>query len=299
MKKFLIAHPDHTIQRALDVTLRELQYETKQARDGLEVIDLALDDPPDAIILGTGLAGLSGLDVARALRALGSTRRIPILFITNDAFDSANVQQAGLDIYDWVEQPLELARVREQITRLLETAAALPAAPAAESDHPLTAISDSVTGLYGRTYMLHRVAYEAARAARYGHPISAVLIGFRDLQSLHLEQRDTDRLLISTANLLRRTLRVVDLVGRTDAAEFLIVAPHTDASGAAAVAKRIQRSIENAGIEMNGVKLQLHVCIGIGISESASLAENLALFARAEAALDRARRDGEESIVVG
>lgn len=277
--------------------MRDLHYDTKQARDGLDVIDQALDDPPNAIILGTGVPGLNGLDVARALRALSTTRRIPILFITNDAFDSANVQQAGLDIFDWVELPLDLTRVREQITQLMEIAAALPV-ETLNSDRSLAAISDSLTGLYGRNYMLHRLAYEAARAARYGNPISAILIGLCDMESLNPGPGGTDRLLIAIANLLRRSLRVVDLVGRTDMSEFLVIAPHTDASGAEAVASRIRHSVDSAGIELNGVKKQISICIGIGVSSGSSLADNLALFARAEAALDQARRDAEHSIIV-
>lgn len=297
MKIILIAHPDHSVHRSLDVAMRNLHYETTPARDGLDVIDQALDSPPSAIILGTGLAGLNGLDAARALRALATTRRIPILFVTTDAYDSAQVQQAGLELFDWVEEPLELARVSEQMNRLLERAASLPS-ESVDSDRPLASISDSLTGLYGRNYMLHRLAYEAARAARYGNAISALLVGLRELDAQTPGSSGPDRVLVTVANLLRRTLRVVDLVGRTGAAEFLIIAPHTDSKGAEAVAKRVQRMLESANIELNGGKTQIRVCIGIGVSSGASLADNLALFARAEAALDAARRDTGQSIFI-
>ena len=299
MTNILIAHPDHFTQRAIEVTLRDLHYNTTQARDGLDAIDQALDAPPDAIVLGTGLTGLNGIDAARALRALSTTNHIPILFITNDAFDSANVQQAGLANFDWVELPLDLPRMRGQLNQLLDNASAAQSTRA-ESDYQLSAISDTRTGLYGRTYMLHRLAYEAARAARYQHPISAVLIGVRNIEDFkQAGQSGTDRVHITIANFLRRSLRVVDLVGRTDTSEFLIIAPHTDASGAEALAKRIQKGIESAGVDLNGAKMPIQVCVGIGVSSTTSLADNLALFARAESALDTARNSAEQSIIIG
>ncbi|HZQ06632.1 MAG TPA: response regulator, partial [Anaerolineae bacterium] len=166
MKKFLIAHPDHFTQRAIEVTLRDLHHNTAVAHDGLDAIDQALDDPPDAIILGTNLPGLNGVDVARAFRALSTTKQIPILFITSDAADTAEVKQAGLSLIDWVQLPLDLTRVRDQVTRLIDTSAVSAAGQSFNLDRALSAISDPLTGLYARHYMLHRLAYEAARATR-------------------------------------------------------------------------------------------------------------------------------------
>src|SRR5919199_6438354 len=106
--KFLIAHPDQATARAVQTALRERNYETRLANDGLDAIDQALDDPPDAIVLGTNLPGLKGLDVARALRALKPTQRIPILFLTRDPEDTASVARVSLPLVDWMSIPVEL-----------------------------------------------------------------------------------------------------------------------------------------------------------------------------------------------
>ncbi len=301
MKKFLVAHPDHFTQRAIEVTLRDLHFGTRQARDGLDAIDQALDDPPDVIVLGTGLPGLNGLDVARAFRALSNTQQIPILFITNDAEDTAEVIGAALPIVDWVQAPLDLTRLRDHIARLLNLPAANPGRAVSETDRNLSAISDPLTGLYARHYMLHRLAYEGARATRYEHEITTVLLAVCDVEQIMKKygQAAADRAIISTANLLRRSLRVVDLVGRTAVDEFLIIAPHTDLPGATALAKRVQTQLQSAVVEVNGEQFQVLVRVGVAVSENASLADNLALFARAEAALNRARQDAEQTIVFG
>jgi len=112
-------------------------------------------------------------------------------------------------------------------------------------------------------------------------------------------QAGMDRVLVAIANLLRRSLRLVDLVGRTNSDEFMIIAPHTDKPGAQALARRIQNTVQGAVMDMNGAQVQVKACVGVAVSENATLADNLALFARAEAALDRARREMEQSIILG
>ncbi len=85
MKKFLIAHFDHFTRRALETAIRDLGYASEIIQDGLDVVDRTLDDPPDAILLGLTLPGVNGLDIARTLRTLQTTRHIPILFVTDNA----------------------------------------------------------------------------------------------------------------------------------------------------------------------------------------------------------------------
>lgn len=298
--KFLVAHPDHFTVRALQVALRDLRFNAREARDGLLAIDQALDEPPDAMILGVGLPGLSGLDTARALRALTPTRMIPILFITMDKGETASVQQSGLSRVDWLEAPFDLAQFGDHVQKLISAAAVMPIGRATDMERDLSAISDPLTGLYSRHYMLHRLAYESARAARYRHMIACVLLGVNQFDELLGVggQMGADRVLVGIANLLRRRSRVVDLVGRTDTDEFLILAPHTDMEGARALAQRMRQAIEEHAFDLDGEATKLKLCVGIAVSDGTSLTDNLSLFARAESALDRARSEPAQRIQV-
>lgn len=301
MSKLLIAHSDHFTARAIQATLREMQHSTRQARDGLEAIDQALDDPPALIILGVDLPGLNGLDAARALRALTPTQRIPILFITADATETTAVRQAGLPMVDWLQAPLDLAYLREHVTKLIGQLPPLPIGRATDHERDLAIISDPLTGLYARPYMLHRLAYEAARAARYKYEIACALFGIRNFEEW-VKRRGpigADRLLVELANLLRRNTRVVDLVGRVAEDEFLILAPHTDEVGAQAMARRMLNAIQTQALPTDDPAWRVEVCAGIAATAGSSLADNLALLARAEAALDRARTEPETPIAIG
>lgn len=299
--KFLIAHSDAATVRALENVLHEGHHTARVAHTGFDAIDRALDDKPDAIVLGVGLPGLDGLEVARALRSLEPTAQIPILFITHDAEEAGNVERAALPLVDCVIGPLDHARLRDQSARLLHAHLPTPDPRAVEPDRPLAAMTDPLTGLYLRHYLLHRLAYEAARAARYGTPLSCILFGVDQYKALVEEQGriSGNHLLVELANFFRRSARAADLIGRAGEDEFLAIAPHTDKAGARIFATRLPRLMGEEDFDLPAKYLPVHISVGYATANGPSLADNLALLGRAEAALLRARTETGEKVAAG
>ncbi|MGE5140395.1 MAG: diguanylate cyclase [Rudaea sp.] len=299
--KFLIAHPDTFTVNALELVLRDEHHQARIAREGLDAIDRALDEKPDAIILGLGLPGLSGLDVARALRALEPTRHIPILFVAHDAEEAAAIARAGVPHVDCLVSPVDLLRFREEAERMLNSNRPLPQLLSTDGEERIAAITDEVTGLYSRHYMLHRLAYEAARAARYKTPLSCLLFGVEDYDALveKLGYPTGDRVLAQLAAIFRRAGRTVDLVGRSDTAEFLMVAPHTDERGAERTAARLHSIMHDHHFDLPAPFNRINIAVGYASALGGSVAENLALLARAGGALSEARAEGHNKIAEG
>ncbi len=298
--KFLIAHPDTLTLHALEVALRDEHHNLRVAHEGLDAIDRALDEKPDAIVLGVNLPGLNGVDVVRALRALEPTKRIPVLLIADDAEEAVRVAHAGLPLVNCMVGPLDLAAFREESDKLLHARAPVPEPRVGEPDQQLAAISDPVTGLYARHYLVHRLAYEAARSARYQNPLACLLFGVEELAALSEKhgRATSDRLLIEVANVFRRAARVTDVIGRAGDDEFLMVAPHTDANGARHSATRLQRLICEHHFDLPIKHLRINIAVGFAATVGASFADNLALLGRAEAALIQAK-EGKEKVIEG
>jgi two-component system, cell cycle response regulator len=299
--RFLIAHPDTTTTRELESMLRDGHHTLRVSHAGLDAIDRALDDKPDAIILGVSLPGLDGLEVARALRSLEPTRHIPILFLAHDAQEAAAVERAGLPLVDCLVGPLGPERWRDQSAKLLRGRLPPPEPRAVEPDRPLAAITDPLTGMYMRHYLLHRLVYEAARAARYSTAIACILFGVHRYAELvqDLGSAKGDHLLVEIANLFRRAGRGSDVIGRVGDDEFLVIAPHTDKAGAQNLAMRLPKALSEHSFDLPGRYLPLHLVAGYASAPGPSLADNLALFGRAEAALLRARAEKGEQVAAG
>ena len=59
-----------------------LGYQVLQARNGLEALRMAEQDPPDLIITDVGLPGLDGIGLARRLQSDRRFLEVPIIAIT-------------------------------------------------------------------------------------------------------------------------------------------------------------------------------------------------------------------------
>jgi len=67
-KRVLIVEDNKIDMKLMKDILERSEYETLQAEDGLEVINLALGRLPDLILMDIQLPEISGLEVTRRLR---------------------------------------------------------------------------------------------------------------------------------------------------------------------------------------------------------------------------------------
>ena len=81
-KRILVVEDNKLDMRLLKDILEGSGYETLQAADGLEAIDLAFASLPDLILMDIQLPEISGLEVTRRLRGDDRSRRIPIVAVT-------------------------------------------------------------------------------------------------------------------------------------------------------------------------------------------------------------------------
>jgi diguanylate cyclase (GGDEF)-like protein len=287
----LVAHADEYTRRTLENAIDDLGYQHEIVQDGLDFVDRTLDDRPDAVLLGLSIPGVGGLQIARTLRTLHTTKQIPILFITDNTTESTRVLQAALPGVACLQAPFDQGRVREQLMRLVARSETEGIESLQHDSAEALAITDPPTGLFSRTYILHRLAYEGARAVRYQHELAVILLSIRNIDQIVKRhgQRGADAICMDAASLIRRSIRMVDLVGRTETAQFLVILPETGGRGGAAAAQRLCNMLEAALFRVDQTPVQIRVCAGVTHLSQANAGEYLALFAYAENALQRAQ----------
>ena len=121
----LVVEDDPRLGRLLSRLLTADRHVVDLAIDGLEAVDLLEANPGfEAVILDVGLPGIDGFEVARRVRASGST--VPILMLT--ARDSLTDRVDGLDAGadDYLVKPFAyeelVARLRAIFRRVAGTA---------------------------------------------------------------------------------------------------------------------------------------------------------------------------------
>jgi len=130
------------------------------------------------------------------------------------------------------------------------------------------ALTDSLTALANRRAFDYALEAEVARVARYGPPLSLIII---DIDSFKL-YNDTwghpagDARLRSIADLLRANMRHPDIAARYGGEEFALLLPFTDKAGAILLAERLRATAEansphgtRAGESVSGHTLSIGV----------------------------------------
>ena len=298
-RKFLIALENNALAHEMQTALRDAQHEVIVATDGLEAVDLALDRRPDAILLGLRLAGLGGLDVARSLRALDPTEHVPIIFLAANNEESKQVSEARLALVDCLTAPFASSELTIRAEAALRTGDNISELRTRGSD-TLLAILDPLTRLYHRRYLLHLLAYESARSARYKTPLAVLLVDVDNLKDINQQYGvlTGDNVLVEVGQGLGKMVRASDVVGRANIQDFMILAPQTNKAGVRILADRVCQTISEH--HFIAEKLDLHVTVSVGgaWADGSDLSGNLALLGQAEGQLDRAKRAGKNRVEV-
>ena len=119
MARILVVEDDATIRAMETRILSGAGHEVLSFQDGASALVAARQSPPDLVVLDVMMAGLSGFEVARMLRAEPGTAEVPVLFVTSKTGASAMDEglRAGGSAY--LTKPFSRARLLELVRKLL------------------------------------------------------------------------------------------------------------------------------------------------------------------------------------
>ncbi len=163
------------------------------------------------------------------------------------------------------------------------------------------AITDPLTGVANRRQLMVAGEHEIAKAIRYKHPASVLMVDIDHFKSIN----DTwghptgDRVIQSCVQAMVSTIRNTDIVGRLGGEEFGVILTGTTSEGALTLATRLRDCIEHSVTVKSdsGAPVGFTVSIGVaGLDEEASSFEGL--LGRADQALYEAKRRGRNNVVL-
>lgn len=115
----LVVDDEVQIRRALKSILTARKYDVVLAANGDEAIDLAIDNPPDLVILDMSMPGITGIEVCHELRNWYEGPILMLSVISSDT-EKAAALDAGAD--DYLTKPFSttelLARIRALLRRM-------------------------------------------------------------------------------------------------------------------------------------------------------------------------------------
>jgi putative two-component system response regulator len=117
--RVLIADGSPTVRKILRHTLRELEWDTVEAEDGSEALDLAGSRPfPHAILLDLNVGKVDGCEVCRRLKADMQFRTIPIVMMTSSDSNEEKTRAAKAGADEFLSKPINRAELTVRLRSL-------------------------------------------------------------------------------------------------------------------------------------------------------------------------------------
>jgi diguanylate cyclase (GGDEF)-like protein len=308
----LIIDDDSNITNLLSKRLSQEGFNVITAKDGQSGLQLAAQKLPDIILLDLLMPEMSGKDVLRELKSDSKTLSIPVIILSAIADTSDKIDGLSLGANDYIVKPFRfkevLARVQTQL-RIASTHKEL------EQKHndlleknkilKKLAITDPLTGLFNKGYLMKRLRSEVSRSIRYNQPLCCIMVDIDSFKKFN----DTyghivgDNVLKTIAKTLKDASRDCDIVTRYGGEEFLIICPNTTLDGACNLAERIRETVYSTSLPLeDNEDLFLSISAGVKCMYYTSEADTKAaandMINAADLALYKAKSNGKNKVVV-
>jgi two-component system cell cycle response regulator len=250
---------------------------------------------------------MDGFAVCRQIRQL-ITKYTPLVMLTEKRTsieDKLDGLSMGAD--DYLPKPLDPRKLLARISALLrikqtldEMGDRLQQESQAYEIMKRMALTDHLTGLYNRNYMVEIIEREFSLATRYHTSFSCLMIDidfFKDFNTKYGHPIG-DWVLQNVAGLFTRTLRQPDVIARYGGDEFLGMLPMTDAQQAMQVARRLRSLVAAQKWDSPAGSLQITISLGIASIPLQDILQPEQLIACADKALYQAKENGRNQVCV-
>ena len=122
MTKILIVEDEAGLVTLLKYNLEKQGYETATVMDGHEVLQTALTEKPDLILLDWMLPNVAGIDLCREMRKTYDLRQTPIIMLTARGDEADKVKGLSFGADDYVTKPFSVPELMARVAALLRRA---------------------------------------------------------------------------------------------------------------------------------------------------------------------------------
>ena len=241
-------------------------------------------------------AGVRGVIYVYSSSSPQGFRKEDLFFITSISNPAAVAIENALLHDKTKHSEEELRRARDELeAKVQERTSELAEANAKLRD---LSITDDLTGLFNRRYLVRALEAEFIRAIRYKRNFSVLLFDIDDFKQINDRYGHScgDTVLIKLASLIRGCLRTSDMVARYGGDEIAILLPETGKAKAIEVAEKLRGLIEETPFEWHMETFNITCSIGIASAPDDRIVGWNDLLDKADQALYRGKGTGKNVV---
>ena len=225
--------------------LEEFPLRLERVSRGKDAMQIAQSGEADLMLLDILLPDMSGFEVCQQVKNSYKGQDIPIVVLTClDDLDS-KLKCIELRTDDYLVKPIVARELQARVRILLEKKRQLDKLRSHYQAAMDSAVIDWLTGLYNHGYFKKFLDLEIKKSLRQKYPISLIMLDVDNFKTYNDSHGHSvgNILLQELAQIIRKSVREVDLVARYGGDEFAVVLPYADIQGAYQVAQRIDQDV--------------------------------------------------------
>ena len=298
--RILVVDDNQDNVEIVSIRLRSRGYEIREAGDGARALEMVHEQPPDLILLDVMLPDIDGYEISRRIKNDETLPFIPIILVT--ARDSTQDKVAGLDAGadDYLTKPINFPELEARVRSMLRIKRLQDELEEKNRELQRLSISDGLTGLFNHRHIHGLLDEEFERARRSGDPLTVAMFDldrFKAINDTYGHQAG-DRVLQQLADILRRTARDIDRLGRYGGEEFMVILPETDIENGAVFVERVRQEVARHSFVIGRDKsITMTISAGVATFPHELVGSPQTLVRLADEALYAAKAMGRDRIV--
>jgi len=293
--RVLIVQADHS-ERAFQRSLfSDAGMSVFEAGSGAEALDFLITDRPDLVVLGRTLPDMDGLELLPKLKS-SELDFVPVLVASQRGETAERVRGLQLGADDYIPRPCDPAEFLARARALLRTKQTHDRIRKLQMTLEQMVVSDPLTGLHNRRYLMDRLVQEMQRSDRHGEPLAFALIDLDGFKPINDQFGHVlgDKVLRAVGNVISKSVRVSDVAARYGGDEFGIILPQTPPEGAMRVCERLLRAISELVLQdESGRSCKVTASLGLAYYPADDVDTPEDLVHSADGALYGAKRSGK------
>ncbi|HLO25957.1 MAG TPA: diguanylate cyclase [Geobacteraceae bacterium] len=296
----LIVEDSKVVRAQLLETLRSVHLfdNCYEAGDGIEGLKVLATTPVDLILCDLMMPKMDGFKFLAAIREKEEFQHIPVIVLTDRRESSMKVKALGIGARDYMTKPFDAGELIARIMVQLNIKSLQDEMRKTNELLKELSITDHLTHLYNRRYMMEELEMEFHRALRKKGDLCLVLIDVDHFKLVNdtYGHQNGDMVLAAIAEALQVELRRYDLAARYGGEEFAMVLPDTSLKEGCAVAERLRQAVHGITFPPPLENLAVTVSQGIAALPSPRINSADVLIKLADDALYRAKQKGRNRV---
>jgi diguanylate cyclase (GGDEF)-like protein len=285
--RIMIVDDDPALAEYHALILQETGMITMTVNDPLQVMSPLYEFKPDLILMDMYMPGCNGMELAKAIRQIGSYLSIPIVYLSSETDTDKQFQAMQIGGDEFLTKPIKPQHLISSVAVRAERMKTIRS----------FMVRDSMTGLFNHTATKEYLDTAIAQAQSKQEDVCFAMIDLDNFKSVNDTHGDPigDRVLIALGRFFKQRARKTDIFGRFGGDEFAVILPGCIISEAAAILNELRESF--AAVSFQAKDETFSCTFSCGVAPLSLYGDATALNSAADEALYAAKKGGRNRVV--